>query len=77
MYIKKHNKDSFLSIHHKKISFLKKKLTLNKHSNKQIKTKELIKYEISKNLKSIINYIDTKYSDKLIHISLKMVILWK
>lgn len=71
MYIKKHNKDSFLSIHHKKISFLKKKLTLNKHNNKQIKTKELIKYEISKNLKSIINYIDTKYSDKLIHISLK------
>ena len=70
MYIKKHNKDSFLLIHHKKIKLLKQKIHSD-NSNTKIYNKELLKHEIAKNLKRIINYIDTKYHDKLIHISSK------
>jgi len=67
MYIKKYHKETFLSFHHKKLRILKKEILLN--NNK----KNIIRREISKNLKKIINYIDTKYNGKLIHISSKRI----
>ena len=73
MYIKSYNKKTFLSIHYKKIIKLKHDLKHLKKNDKNIGMKH-IKIKILNNLRRIINFIDTKYSDKYIHISSKKLV---